>query len=70
MRTPVNVNTAPREAIVAAIDKLDLGKSVELTVPQLRPAEVDRHWGQIVLAKAESIDVQDHLLHRAVLAGG
>lgn len=41
------------------IDKLDLGKSVELAVPQLRPAEVDRHWGQIVLAKAESIDVQE-----------
>jgi len=41
------------------IDKLDLGKSVELTVPQLKPAEVDRDWGQIVLTKAESIDVQE-----------
>ncbi len=41
------------------IDKLDLGKSVEVAVPQLRPAEVDRHWGQIVLIKAESIDVQE-----------
>ena len=49
-----------RRAIVDAgvIEKLDVGKSVDLVVPRLVPREVDRAWGQIVLAKAESIDVQ------------
>lgn len=41
----------------AKIDKLDVGSSVELAVPRLSPAGVDRAWGQIVIAKAESIDV-------------
>ncbi|MFO8012459.1 MAG: hypothetical protein R6X20_04040 [Phycisphaerae bacterium] len=40
------------------IEKLDVGKSVNLTVPRLLPRDVDRAWGQIVLAKAESIDVR------------
>ncbi|MEA3367221.1 MAG: hypothetical protein U9R68_03795, partial [Planctomycetota bacterium] len=40
------------------IEKLDVGKSVDLVVPRLVPREVDRAWGQIVLAKAESIDVR------------
>ena len=40
------------------IEKLEVGKSVERTIPHLRPAAVDRAWGQIVLAKAETIDVQ------------
>jgi hypothetical protein len=45
------------------IDKLDVGKSVLLAVPRLVPRDVDRAWGQIVLAKAEAIDVapaEDH----------
>jgi hypothetical protein len=41
------------------IDKLDVGKSVEVSIPRLRPSEVDREWGQIVLTKAETIDVQE-----------
>jgi len=40
------------------IEKLDVGKSVDLAVPRLVPHGVDRAWGQIVLAKAESIDVR------------
>jgi len=40
------------------IEKLDVGKSVELAVPHLKPAGVDRAWGQIVLAKAETLDVR------------
>lgn len=39
------------------IDKLDVGSSVEIVVPRLKPAGLDRAWGQIVIAKAESIDV-------------
>jgi hypothetical protein len=41
------------------IDNLELGKSVDLPMPRLRPAEVDRAWGQIVLAKSETIDVHE-----------
>jgi hypothetical protein len=41
------------------IEKLDIGKSVELAVPHLRPREVDRAWGQIVLVKSETIDVHE-----------
>ena len=41
------------------IDKLDIGKSVTLAVPRLIPREVDRAWGQIVLVKAETIDVRE-----------
>jgi len=40
------------------IEKLDVGKSVGLAVPRLIPRGVDRAWGQVVLAKAESIDVR------------
>lgn len=36
VRTPVNVNTAPREAIVAAIDKLDLGTAERLVQQRQR----------------------------------
>jgi len=42
-----------------AIDKLDVGKSIALTIPRLIPRDVYRAWGQIVLAKAETIDVQE-----------
>jgi len=41
------------------IEKLDIGKSVTLTLPRLIPRGADRAWGQIVLAKAETIDVQE-----------
>ena len=40
------------------IDKLGVGKSVELPVPYLKPRDVFRSWGQIVLVKSETIDVQ------------
>jgi len=40
------------------IDALEIGKSVDVLVPQLRPMEVDRAWGQIALAKAETIDIR------------
>jgi len=39
------------------IDKLEVGKPVELDVPRLIPREVDRAWGQIALIKSETIDV-------------
>ena len=39
------------------IDKLDVGKPLHVTVPRLIPRDVDRAWGQIVLAKAETLDV-------------
>ena len=41
------------------IEKLDVGKSVELPLPYLKPQEVDRAWGQIVLVKSETIDVHE-----------
>jgi hypothetical protein len=41
------------------IDKLDIGKSVELPLPYLKPAEVNRAWGQIVLTKSETIDLRE-----------
>ncbi|MCD4726062.1 MAG: hypothetical protein K8R46_00230, partial [Pirellulales bacterium] len=40
------------------IEKLEVGKSVELTMPRLIPRDVDRAWGQIALVKSETIDVQ------------
>jgi len=45
------------------IEKLDLGKGVPLAIPCLIPskaddAPIDRAWGQIVLVKAETIDLQ------------
>ncbi len=39
------------------LEKLDVGASVEIPVPRLIPQGVDRAWGQILLAKAESIEV-------------
>ena len=39
------------------IAELDIGKTVMLNVPRLDPVNTDRAWGQIVLAKAEGIDV-------------
>jgi hypothetical protein len=40
------------------IDSLDIGKSLEIAVPRLKPIGADRAWGQIVLAKAETIDIR------------
>ncbi len=48
---------AIRLAWETKVDKLDTGKPVPLTVPRLVPRGADRAWGQIVLAKAETIDV-------------
>jgi hypothetical protein len=39
------------------IEKLEIGKSVDLTIPVLKPRDVDRATGQIVLTKAETIDL-------------
>jgi hypothetical protein len=41
------------------LDKLDVGATVPLAIPRLKPQEVDRAWGQIVLAKTESIDLDE-----------
>lgn len=40
------------------ISELDVGKSADIAVPHIRPAAVDRSWGQIVLSKSESLDVE------------
>ena len=39
------------------LEQLEVGKSLELAVPSLRPAGTDRSWGQVVVSKAESLDV-------------
>ena len=39
------------------VKTLDIGKSIDVSLPRLIPAELDRSWGQIVVAKAEGIDV-------------
>ena len=39
------------------LENLEVGKSVELAMPHLRPRGADRAWGQIVLVKAETIDL-------------
>lgn len=39
------------------IEALEIGKSVDLALPRLLPRNVDRAWGQVVLVKAESIDL-------------
>ena len=41
------------------MDKLEAGSSVSIEVPQIRPMGVDRSWGQIVLTKAETIDLSE-----------
>jgi hypothetical protein len=42
------------------LEQFDVGKSVDLVVPHVQPKLVDRAWGQIALAKAEGIDLQEH----------
>ena len=39
------------------LENLEVGKSVDLPMPHLVPSGVDRAWGQIVLVKAETIDL-------------
>jgi hypothetical protein len=41
------------------LGQLELGKPVTLKVPCLKPREVDLAWGQIVLAKTETIDIHE-----------
>jgi hypothetical protein len=41
------------------IEKLDVGKSLDLVVPRLVPYQADHAWGQVVLAKAETLDVYE-----------
>ena len=41
------------------IANLAVGEPVTLSVPYLKPIGADRVWGQIVLAKAETIDVRE-----------
>ncbi len=40
------------------LEALEVGKSVQIPIPVLMPRGVDRSWGQIVLLKAESLDLQ------------
>ncbi len=39
------------------LEQLEVGKSLQLNVPRLKPAGTDRVWGQIVITKTESLDV-------------
>jgi hypothetical protein len=38
-------------------EALEVGKSIELMLPRLLPRDVDRAWGQVVLARSETVDV-------------
>ena len=40
------------------LGSLEVGESRDIVVPRLKPMDVDRAWGQIVLAKAETIDIR------------
>ncbi len=37
--------------------ELDIGQTIQIELPRLLPRRTDRAWGQIALAKAESIDI-------------
>lgn len=39
------------------LDAIEVGKPVKLDVPRLQPRDVDRAWGQIVLVKTETLDL-------------
>ena len=41
------------------MEKLEAGSSVSIHIPRIRPMGVDRSWGQIVLTKAETIDLSE-----------
>jgi hypothetical protein len=38
--------------------ELEVGKSTDYAIPSLRPMGVDRAWGQIVVSKAETLDIR------------
>lgn len=38
--------------------ELEVGKSTDYAIPGLRPMNVDRAWGQIVVSKAETLDIR------------
>jgi len=38
--------------------ELEVGKSTDYTIPSLQPMNVDRAWGQIVVSKAETLDIR------------
>ncbi len=40
------------------IDELSVGKSITFDIAVLKPAGIDRAWGQVVVTKAETLDVQ------------
>ena len=39
------------------IGRLDIGQSVTVDIPRIVPRDTDRAWGQVVISKAEAIDV-------------
>jgi hypothetical protein len=41
------------------LDKLDVGSSVDVALPHLKPRQIDRAWGQIALVKSEAIDLHE-----------
>lgn len=50
--------TAVQFSWESRLDSLEVGESLTVQAPLLRPMETDRAWGQIAVAKAESIDVR------------
>ena len=52
-------NVEVRLAWERKIEQLKVGDKVELAIPRLIPCGTDRAWGQVVLVKAETIDVQE-----------
>ncbi len=40
------------------LDELAVGKTLEIELPKLEPKNADITWGQIVISKAETLDVQ------------
>lgn len=43
----------------SVLDKLEVGSSVVVPLPHLKPRLVDRAWGQIALVKAEAVDLSE-----------
>lgn len=41
------------------LEDLDVGKSLVVDVPHLIPRDTERSWGQVVVKKSDSIDVQE-----------
>ena len=50
------------------IDNLDIGKSIDFVLPKLNPLDVNRSWGQIILAKTESIDISPTIKRKGLRA--